>query len=206
MTTETVTTGANDRRRRAVPILRQPREVPPVRHHDEREGGGRGAHRRRARPPQADAPGAARVRRRDRQRDRARQRAPRSAPTDADRAVRGGRQGSQHGGHPADPVDPARSLLRAPRDRGRAHQHVLRRGARSCIPRNDDRAGPRSTGGTSVSTARRRTSSSNRSVNSRTCSPRGGRRSRARRPATRCTTSRRCSCCTARTVPSRSTA
>ena len=31
----------SDRRRRAVPVLRQPREVPAVRHHDEREGGGR---------------------------------------------------------------------------------------------------------------------------------------------------------------------
>ncbi len=115
---------------------------------------------------------------------RARQRAARSPPPDADRAVRGGRQGSQHGGHAADAVDAARSLLGAPRDRGRAHQHVLRRGARSCFPATPPRRAG-STGGRSVSTARPRTSSSSRSVNSRTCSPRDGRRSRARRPATR---------------------
>ena len=141
MTTETVTSRCDHRRRRAVPLLRQPREVPPVRHHDEREGGRRGADRRRARSPQADASGVARVRRRDGQRDRARQRVARSAPPDADRAVRGRRQGSQHGGHPVDAVDPARSLLGAPRDRGRAHQHVLRRGSPAVSPQRR-RAGP----------------------------------------------------------------
>ena len=130
------------RRRRAVPLLRQPREVPAVRHHDEREGGRRRPHRQRARSPQADTVRAARVRRRHGQRDRARQRAPRSAPPDADRAVRGGRQGGQHGGHPVDAVDAARSLLGAPRDRRRAHQHVLRGGARAVSPQRRRGAGP----------------------------------------------------------------
>ena len=87
------------RRRRAVPVLRQPREVPAVRHDDEREGRGRDAHRTRAHatlptPPALrvfDAGTGNGVVLSHVLRDLHRR--------SAFGAIRGRRQGDQHGGH-----------------------------------------------------------------------------------------------------------
>ena len=89
---------ARRRGRRALaqlPLLRQPPEVPAVRQHLQREGGGGAPRRHGARAPPSRAAGGARVRRRHGRRHRAHPRDARDAPALSDAAVLLRRQGDQ---------------------------------------------------------------------------------------------------------------
>ena len=184
-----------------LPLLRQSPEVPPVRQHLRREVGGRQPRGGGARQHPAAAAGAAPVRRRRRRRHRAGARHARHARALPDDAVLRRRQGDQPRGHPADARQAARPFLRAPGDRGRAHQHLLLGSA--VAARHCRRARRRAWSGTRCrSPETRRIISRSRSPSCSRSSARTGRRRRARRPAIRSTSGRWCSSSTARTTAS----
>ena len=112
-----------------LPLLRQPAEIPAVRHHLRREVGGRPARRHgTGQHPSAPA-GAAPVRRRHRRRHRADAHHARDAQPLPDHAVLHRRQGDQPRGRAPRAREDARPAVRASGDRAGDDQHVLFRGA-----------------------------------------------------------------------------
>ena len=112
-----------------LPLLRQPPEVPVVRHHLQREGNHRAARRHGARAHPPHAARGAPVRRRHGRRHGADTRDARDAPPAAQHAVLPGGQGDQPRGRAHVARQDGRPLLRAPGHRADRHQPVLHRGA-----------------------------------------------------------------------------
>ena len=114
---------------RQFPLLREPAEIPAVRPYLQREAGDRRAGGAGAVQPASPAAGAAGVRRRRRRRHGAGAGDALDARPLSPYAVLYRRQGAEPGGRPADARQGAGPAVRAPGDRVRPHQHVLRRGA-----------------------------------------------------------------------------
>ena len=112
-----------------LPLLRQPAEIPAVRHHLRREVGHRPTRRHGARQHPSAPAGAAPVRRRHGRRHGARPDHARDARPLPHHAVLHRRQGDQPRGRAPRAGEDARPIVRASGDRAGDDQHVLFRGA-----------------------------------------------------------------------------